>query len=133
MGLALRLLSGVLFLTTPLLAGETPKSAGRVPYAVDDESASFQKAQAQDAERLKEANPKQVRLFHEVLEELLNEFGYDVKSGQISGLKNLSIRKVSVSESLPRTYENYVELLIAERVRENSKVRMISCLPCKTK
>ncbi len=133
MGFAFRLLLGSLLITTNILAAEPPKSAGRGPYAVDDESAAFQKKQMQEAERLKEASPKQIRLFHEVLDELLNEFAYDVKSGQISGLKNLSIRKVSVSESLPRTYENYVELLVAERIRENSKIRMISCLPCKTK
>ncbi|HYX36549.1 MAG TPA: hypothetical protein VE954_25860 [Oligoflexus sp.] len=133
MGFAFRLLLGSLLLITNLLAAEPPKSAGRGPYAVDDEAAAFQKKQLQEAERLKEANPKQIRLFHEVLDELLNEMAYDVKSGQISGLKNLSIRKVSVSESLPRTYEDYVELLVAERIRENAKIRMISCLPCKTK
>jgi hypothetical protein len=126
MGFAFRLLLGSLLLGIKLQAAEPPKSAGRGPYAVDAEGAAFQKKQLQEAERLKEANPKQVRLFHEVLDELLNEFAYDVKSGQISGLKNLSIRKISVSESLPRTYENYVELLVAERVRENSKIRMIN-------
>ena len=131
MGFVPRLLLGSLLIAARLSAADAPKTSR--PYAVDDESAAFQKKQMQEAERLKEANPKQIRLFHEVLDELLNEFAYDVKSGQISGLKNLSIRKVSVSETLPRTYENYVELLVAERIRENSKVRMISCLPCKTK
>jgi hypothetical protein len=140
MGLLLWLLGGAILSSTSILAADTPKSAARksapvknTPYAVDDESANFQNDQYEEVERLKEANPKQIRLFHEVLNELLNEFAYDVKSGQISGLKNLSIRKVSVSESMPRSYENYVELLVAERIRENSKVRMISCLPCKTK
>lgn len=131
MGFVFRLLLGSLLIIARLSAADAPKPSR--PYAVDDESAAFQKKQMQEAERLKEANPKQIRLFHEVLDELLNEFAYDVKSGQISGLKNLSIRKVSVSETLPRTYENYVELLVAERIRENSKIRMISCLPCKTK
>jgi hypothetical protein len=133
MGFAFRLLLGSLLFTDILMAAGAPKAAGRGPYAVDDESATLQKKQMQEAERIKEASPKQIRLFHEVLDELLNEFAYDVKSGQINGLKNLSIRKVAVSESLPRTYENYVELLVAERIRENSKIRMISCLPCKTK
>lgn len=74
-----------------------------------------------------------VRKFHEVLDELLAEFGYDVKTGQLDGLKNVAIRKVEVSDALPKSYEEYVELLVAERIRENSKVRLISCLPCKTK
>ncbi|NRA44938.1 MAG: hypothetical protein HRU09_08290 [Oligoflexales bacterium] len=42
------------------------------------------------------ASSKTVRRFHEVLDELLAEFGYDVKTGQIKGLKNLAIRKVDV-------------------------------------
>ena len=80
-----------------------------------------------------EASSVQVRRFHEVLDELLAEFGYDVKQGQIKGLKNVAIRKVAVSESLPRSYGQYLELLVAERIRENSRIRLISCLPCKTK
>ncbi len=140
MGFVLWLVIGATFPLLPVFAADSSKSTGRGsvsnrngPYALDDEATNLQKVQTQEATKLKEANPKQIRLFHEVLDDLLNEFSYDVKSGQISGLKNLSIRKVSVSESLPHTYENYVELLIAERIRENSKVRMISCLPCKTK
>ena len=46
------------------------------------------------------------------------EFGYDVKMGQIKGLKNLSIRKIRVSKAIPRTYETYVEMLLAERIRD---------------
>ncbi|SMF13503.1 hypothetical protein [Pseudobacteriovorax antillogorgiicola] len=79
------------------------------------------------------ADAPTVRRFHEVLEELLAEFGHDVKTGQIKDLKNLSIRKAMVSDTLPRSYGNYVELLVAERIRENSRIRLISCLPCKSK
>lgn len=80
-----------------------------------------------------EASSPTVRRFHEVLDELLAEFGYDIKMGQLKGLKNISIRKVEVSDTLPRSYTSYVELLAAERIREHSKVRIISCIPCKTK
>lgn len=79
------------------------------------------------------ASNKQVRQFHEVLNDLLTEFSYDVKQGQINGLKNISIRRVSVSDALPSTYEQYVELLVTERIRENARVRMINCVSCKTK
>lgn len=79
------------------------------------------------------ASNKQVRQFHEVLNDLLTEFSYDVKQGQINGMKNIAIRKVSVSDALPSTYEQYVELLVTERIRENARVRMINCIPCKTK
>jgi hypothetical protein len=74
-----------------------------------------------------------VRQFHEVLNDLLSEFAYDVKQGQVNGLKNLSIRKIDISDTLPRTYEQYIELLVTERIRENSKIKVINCIPCKTK
>jgi hypothetical protein len=75
----------------------------------------------------------EVRQFHEVLNDLLSEFAYDVKQGQINGLKNLSIRRIDISDTLPRTYEQYTELLVSERIRENSKVKLINCIPCKSK
>lgn len=75
----------------------------------------------------------EVRQFHEVLNDLLSEFAYDVKQGQINGLKNLSIRRVDISDTLPKTYEQYTELLVTERIRENSKIKLINCVPCKSK
>ena len=80
------------------------------------------------------SEPKsKVRKFEEVLEEVMTEFGFDVKSGQIKGLKNISIRRVQVSDTLPRSYENYIEMLLTERIRENSKTKLINCVQCKVK
>ncbi len=93
------------------------RSSSRVPSVADSDTATN----------------KDVRQFHEVLNDLLTEFSYDVKQGQINGLKNLAIRRVDVSDTLPNTYEQYVELLATERIRENSKVKLINCVPCKTK
>lgn len=89
--------------------------------------------QAKVGERLRVASSKTVRRFHEVLDELLAEFAYDVKQGQIKGLRNLSIRKVSVSDALPRSYQSYLNLLVTEKIRENSQTTLITCLPCTTK
>ena len=91
----------------------------------DEQDQEFEEAQVADATT--------IRRFHEVLNELLNEFGYDLKLGQIKGLKNISLRKMDLSTTLPRSYKHYLEMLIAEQVRENSRVRIISCLPCKSK
>lgn len=79
------------------------------------------------------ADSKSVRKFHEVLDELLTEFGYDVKANQVQGLKNLAIRKVRVSEALPKSYENYIDLLSSEQIRQNSDIRLINCIPCRAK
>ena len=74
-----------------------------------------------------------VRQFHDVLNDLLSEFAFDVKQGQVNGLKNLSIRRIDISDTLPRTYEQYVELLVSEKIRENSKIKLLNCIPCKSK
>ncbi len=102
----------------------------------EDIEASIRKVereQADEAEDKRIASSTRVRRFHEVLDELLAEFAYDVRMGQLKSLKNVSIRKVDVSDSLPKTYRQYLELLVAERIRENSRVKLISCVPCKTK
>lgn len=77
--------------------------------------------------------PGGVRRFHQVLEDLLAEFSYDIKTGQLSGLKNLAIRKVEVNENLPRSYRSYLSMLVSERIRENADVKLLKCLPCDTK
>ena len=41
------------------------------------------------AESLRISHSRSVRRFHEVLDELLAEFAYDIKMGQINGLKNI--------------------------------------------
>lgn len=89
--------------------------------------------QAEEGEEMRIASSSHVRRFHEVLDEILAEFGYDIKIGQIKGLSNLAIRKVRVSQAIPRTYEDYMETLLVERIRENSQVKLISCVPCKTR
>ncbi len=94
--------------------------------------ASTKQSQAQFEETVV-AETKEVRQFHEVLNDLLTELSYDVKQGQINGLKNVAIRRVSVSDALPKTYEQYVELLVTERIRENARIKIINCVSCKSK
>jgi hypothetical protein len=97
----------------------------------EDEQEESEKAAY--AEQLRRASSQNVRRFHEVLDELLAEFGYDVKMGQIKGLKNIAIRKIRVSKAIPRSYERYMDMLLTERIRENSRIRLINCIPCRTR
>ncbi|MCX6129907.1 MAG: hypothetical protein NTX25_12710 [Proteobacteria bacterium] len=98
--------------------------------AVDIESAPPRSTPAPPA---KIGNPKQMRLFHEVLNDILTEFAYDVKAKNLDVVKNIAIRKITLNEALPKSYENYLELMIIERLRSQAKMKLISCLPCKTK
>lgn len=99
----------------------------------EDDQEDIEAKQEQEAEQMEMASSPKVRRFHEVLDELLAEFGYDIRMGQIKGLKNVAVRKVDVNDTLPHSYKNYMELLVAERIRENSQVRVISCVSCKNK
>lgn len=97
------------------------------------ENENLKKEQAIEADEMRVASSKTIRQFHEVLDELLAEFGYDIKTGQLNGLDNIAIRKVEVSEALPNSYEKYIKMLITERIRDNAQVRILNCISCETK
>ena len=71
--------------------------------------------------------------FSFVLEELMANFAKDVRKSQLDGLQNISIRKVSVNRAIPKSYESYIDYIISEQIRENSKVRIINCISCRSK
>jgi hypothetical protein len=79
------------------------------------------------------ANTGPMRRFHEVLDELLIEFGYDLKMGQVNGIKNLAIRKTEVNEVLPNSYRKYVRMLVNERIQMNTDIHLLSCILCENK
>ncbi len=73
------------------------------------------------------------RNFYQVLEDLLGDFEYDLKNGQVQGLKDLAIRNIATSENIPPSFKNHLELVVTERILKNTKTRVIQCLPCKAK
>lgn len=85
------------------------------------------------AQPTKTANREGERNFYEVLEDVLGDFEYDLKNGNVGGLKDLSIRNVALSENIPPSFKSHLELLITERVLKTSKTRVIQCLPCRSR
>ncbi|OFZ71826.1 MAG: hypothetical protein A3K03_04370 [Bdellovibrionales bacterium RIFOXYD1_FULL_44_7] len=77
--------------------------------------------------------PTPQRNFYEVLDDVLADFEYDLKNGQVEGLKDLSIRNMAVSENIPPSFKSHLELSITERIMKNTKTKMIQCLPCRAK
>lgn len=73
------------------------------------------------------------RNFYEVLEDVLADFEYDLKNGNVTGLKNLSIRNVALSENVPPSFRGHLELLITERILKMTKTKVIQCLPCRSR
>jgi hypothetical protein len=73
------------------------------------------------------------RNFYEVLDDVMGDFEFDIKNGNIHGLKDLAIRNVATSENIPPSFKHHLELLITERILKNSKTHVIQCLPCKAR
>jgi hypothetical protein len=73
------------------------------------------------------------RKFNDVLMDLLNEFAFDMKAGLLKGIPNTALRRVALSEGLPKSYETYVESLVSERLRRYSTVKVIQCAQCKAR
>lgn len=117
-----------MFFSTTNSFGQDDKNSRNASSPEDDMVQAMKVSR--DVEEMQEASSKTVRKFHEVLDELLAEFGYDVKQGQITGLKNLAIRKIDLSDTLPDSYKEYLKLLISERIRDNSQLKLINCISC---
>jgi hypothetical protein len=79
------------------------------------------------------AEPQPERNFYDVLEDVLGDFEYDLKNGNVTGLKDLSIRNIAVSENVPASFKGHLELLITERVLKNTKAKIVQCLACKAR
>lgn len=73
------------------------------------------------------------RNFYEVMDDILGDFEYDLKNGDVKGLKDLSIRNIATSENIPASFKSHLELLITERVLKAAKTRVIQCLPCRSR
>ena len=82
--------------------------------------------------KIKQSNSKE-RNFYEVLEDLLGDYEYDLRNGQVSGLRDLAIRNVALSENIPPSFRNHLELVVTEKTLANTKTRIIQCLACKAK
>ncbi|NBW81938.1 hypothetical protein EBR21_09305, partial [bacterium] len=54
-----------------------------------------------------------VKSFNEVLQDLVNEFSFDLRAKALNTLRNVSIRRVALGEGIPRTYESYLETQVA--------------------
>ena len=73
------------------------------------------------------------RNFYSVLDEVLADFEYDLKTGQVIGLKDLAIRNVITSENIPPSFKSHLELLVTERILKNTKTRIVHCVACRSR
>ncbi len=79
------------------------------------------------------AAPNGSRNFYKVLDEVLADFEYELKAGQVMGIKDLSIRNIATSENVPPSFKSHLELLITERILKSAKTRVVHCVACRAK
>ncbi len=79
-------------------------------------------------------DPKaQFRNFYEVLDDLVADFEFDIKNGEVHGLRDIAVRNIGTSENIPPSFRAHIELAISEKILKNSKAKVIQCLPCRSK
>ena len=77
--------------------------------------------------------PNGSRNFYKVLDEVLSDFEYDLKAGQVTGLKDIAIRNIALSENVPSSFRSHLELLLTERILKTTKARIVNCPACRAK
>jgi hypothetical protein len=85
------------------------------------------------ARHARAADPQPERNFYDVLEDVMGDFEYDLKNGNVTGLQSLSIRNIALSENVPASFKNHIELLLTERILRNTKTKVLQCLPCRAR
>ncbi|MFZ9519467.1 MAG: hypothetical protein ACO3A4_03225 [Silvanigrellaceae bacterium] len=75
----------------------------------------------------------QVKSFNEVLQDLVNEFSFDLRAKALNTLRTVSIRRVALGEGIPRTYESYLETQIADSFRKHSGTKVLQCMNCRVR
>jgi hypothetical protein len=74
-----------------------------------------------------------VKSFNEVLQDLVNEFSFDLRAKALNTLRTVSIRRVALGEGIPRTYESYLETQVADAFRKHSVTKVLQCMNCRVR
>ncbi|MEY4065546.1 MAG: hypothetical protein RIR26_1754 [Pseudomonadota bacterium] len=91
-------------------------------------------AWAQDADSEGTAPPPEqpaVKSFNEVLQDLVNEFSFDLRAKALNTLRTVAIRRVALGEGIPRAYENFLETQVSDSFRKHSGTKVLQCTNCR--
>lgn len=91
-------------------------------------------AWAQDAEGEGNPSPSEqpaVKSFNEVLQDLVNEFSFDLRAKALNTLRTVAIRRVALGEGIPRAYENFLETQVSDSFRKHSGTKVLQCTNCR--
>lgn len=100
-------------------------------FAFADEAAPAKTQTA--ASSATQSQGEQVKTFNEVLQDLVNEFSFDLRAKSLNSLRTVAIRRVALGEGIPRTYESYLETQISDAFRKHSGTKVLQCTNCRVR
>lgn len=75
----------------------------------------------------------EVKSFNQVLQDLIDEFSYDLRAKALNGLRTVAIRRVALGEGIPKSYESYVETQVSDSFRKHSGTKVLQCTNCRVR
>lgn len=76
---------------------------------------------------------EQIKSFNEVLQDLIDEFSFDLRAKALNGLRTVAVRRVALGEGIPRSYESYVETQVSDSFRKHSGTKVLQCTNCRVR
>lgn len=77
------------------------------------------------------AEKEVVKSFNEVLQDLVNEFAFDLRAKSLNSIRAVAIRRVALGEGIPRSYESYLETQVSDAFRKHSGTKVLQCTNCR--
>lgn len=78
-------------------------------------------------------DPPYERSFYQVLDEVLDDFEFDLKKSEVRGIKDVSIRNISLSDNVPSTFKQQLESKLTEKLISGANANVIQCPACRGK
>lgn len=76
---------------------------------------------------------EEVKSFNEVLQDLIDEFSYDLRAKALNDLRTVAVRRVALGEGIPKSYETYVETQLSDSFRKHSGTKVLQCTHCRVR
>lgn len=80
-----------------------------------------------------EDTEREVKSFNQVLQDLIDEFSYDLRAKALDGVRTVAVRRVALGEGIPKSYESYVETQVSDSFRKHSGTKVLQCTNCRVR
>ncbi|MBM3382574.1 MAG: hypothetical protein FJY29_09065 [Betaproteobacteria bacterium] len=118
------------FSALTVLAAALSVAHVHVAFAANVDSQKAEAGQRSSADTAS-TEKEQIKSFNEVLQDLVNEFAFDLRAKALNSLRTVAVRRVALGEGIPRSYESYLETQISDAFRKHSGTKVLQCTNCR--